>query len=143
LIHEYIVADYDQKADDAVDYEDEQEQYEGPEVQLAPQDMQFYAEAALAGPTKLVEEDNYDEDDDFDSEQRTEAKVEDEDFDSEQPAEARNEYEDFDSEQPADIKMESPVKNDSGIILHSVLQIFCFELTDQYFLNVGLKCFFR
>lgn len=98
-----------------MDYEDEQEQYEGPEVQLAPQDMQFYAEAALAGPTKLVEEDNYDEDDDFDSEQRTEAKVEDEDFDSEQPAEARAEYEDFDSEQPADIKMESPVKNASGM----------------------------
>ncbi|XP_024386328.1 transcription initiation factor TFIID subunit 1 isoform X4 [Physcomitrium patens] len=87
--------DYDQKAVDAVDYEDIQEQYEGPEVQLAPQDMQFYAESALARSVKLVEEDNYDEDEDFDSEQPTEAKVEDWDFDSEQPDGS---------------KMESPVK---------------------------------
>ncbi|KAG0629769.1 hypothetical protein M758_1G128800 [Ceratodon purpureus] len=109
--------DYDQKAEDAVDYEDIQEQYEGPEVQLAQQDMQSYANAALAGPIKLAEEDNYDDDDDIDididSEQCTEAKVEDEDFNSKQPVEGKAEDEDFDSEQPADNKLESPVKNAS------------------------------
>jgi len=59
-----------------VDYEDIQEQYEGPEVQLGPQDMQIYAQAALVGQPKLPDEDNYDDDDD-------------DEFDSaEQPAEA-------------------------------------------------------
>nr|XP_024393704.1 transcription initiation factor TFIID subunit 1-like isoform X3 [Physcomitrium patens] len=90
--------DYDQKADDAVDYEDIQEQYEGPEVQLAPQDIRFYAEAALAGPTKLAEEDNYDED---------------EESESEQPLEEKGEDEDFESDQLAGAKLESPVKNTS------------------------------
>lgn len=101
----HFFADYDQKAVDAVDYEDIQEQYEGPEVQLAPQDMQVYAESALARSVKLVEEDNYDEDEDFDSEQPTEAKVEDWDFDSEQPDGS---------------KMESPVKIAPGMILNSL-----------------------
>ncbi|KAJ7568940.1 hypothetical protein O6H91_01G053900 [Diphasiastrum complanatum] len=63
--------DYDKKADDAVDYEDIQEQYEGPEVQMLPHDEQFYAQAALAGPSLklgafIPEEDNYDEEDDYD-----------------------------------------------------------------------------
>ena len=127
MIHGCVVADYDQKAEDAVDYEDIQEQYEGPEVQLALQDMQFYAEAALAGPTKLVEEDNYDEEDDFDSEQRTEAKAADEDFDSEQHAEAKAEDEDFESEQPAETKLESPVKTASGMLPYSFLQMFLYH----------------
>ena len=37
-----------------MDYEDIQEEYDGPEVQLAPQEMQFYAQAALAGPPKKM-----------------------------------------------------------------------------------------
>ncbi|CAN5950002.1 unnamed protein product [Sphagnum jensenii] len=68
--------DYRRKAENAVDYEDIQEEYEGPEVQLGPQDMQIYAQAALVGQPKLPDEDNYDDDDD-------------DEFDSaEQPAEA-------------------------------------------------------
>ena len=62
----FQIADYDQKAEDAVDYEDIQEQYEGPEVQIAPQEIQFYAQVALAGVPK-IQEDNYDEDEDYDS----------------------------------------------------------------------------
>jgi hypothetical protein len=73
-----LVIDYRRKAENAVDYEDIQEQYEGPEVQLGPQDMQIYAQAALVGQPKLPDEDNYDDDDD-----------DDDGFDSaEQPAEA-------------------------------------------------------
>ncbi|BFI36879.1 hypothetical protein MARPO_0010s0177 [Marchantia polymorpha] len=54
--------DYAKKAEDAVDYEDIQEEYDGPEVQLLPQEEQFYAQAAIAGPSrKLADEDNYDE----------------------------------------------------------------------------------
>lgn len=65
--------DYDQKADNAVDYEDIEEQYEGPEVQVGSEedaglskDERFYAEAALAGPSSnlgapILDEDNYDE----------------------------------------------------------------------------------
>lgn len=65
--------DYDQKADNAVDYEDIEEQYEGPEVQVGSEegaglskDECFYAEAALAGPSSnlgapILDEDNYDE----------------------------------------------------------------------------------
>lgn len=61
-----------------MDYEDIQEEYDGPEVQLAPQEMQFYAQAALAGPPKKVdEEDDYDEEEDYDSaEQHIESKPE-------------------------------------------------------------------
>lgn len=131
LNFEHHLVDYDQKAEDAVDYEDIQEQYEGPEVQLAQQDMQSYANAALAGPIKLAEEDNYDDDDDIDididSEQCTEAKVEDEDFNSKQPVEGKAEDEDFDSEQPADNKLESPVKNASGMVLQSLFQMFLYH----------------
>lgn len=72
-----VFADYGHKAEDAVDYEDIQEQYEGPEVQLGLHDLQFYAQAALAGPPKLPEEDNYDEEEDFDTgEQPTETRTE-------------------------------------------------------------------
>lgn len=75
---EFLISDYGEKAEDAVDYEDIQEEYDGPEVQLAPQEMQFYARAALAGPPKKVdEEDDYDEEEDSDSaEQHIESKPE-------------------------------------------------------------------
>ena len=100
-----MFVDYDQKAEDAVDYEDIQETYEGPEVQFAQQELQFYADAALAGPIKLADDDNYDDDEDNDSESEpveevliTKQAVEDEDFDSEQP------------------QLESDVKNVSGML---------------------------
>lgn len=72
--------DYGRKADDAVDYEDIQEQYEGPEVQIhcqddqaISQDQQYYAEAALLAPSSnfvafVPEEENYDEEEDYDKE---------------------------------------------------------------------------
>ncbi|XP_057815094.2 transcription initiation factor TFIID subunit 1 [Cryptomeria japonica] len=65
--------DYDKKSENAVDYEDIQEQYEGPEVQTGlgedrgfSRDEYFYAEAALAGPSSnlvasVLDEDNYDD----------------------------------------------------------------------------------
>eukprot|EP01018_Ginkgo_biloba_P005913 Gb_10677 [translate_table: standard] len=72
--------DYDKKAENAVDYEDIEEQYEGPETQAASEEDQvlskdecFYAEAALAGPSlnlgaPILDEDNYDEEEDYDKE---------------------------------------------------------------------------
>lgn len=68
--------DYGRKADNAVDYEDIQEEYEGPEVQMQSQDEEailqdqsFYAQAALAGSSlPLGEDENYDEDEDYDKE---------------------------------------------------------------------------
>jgi len=86
--------------------------------------MQFYAKAALDGPTKDVELDNYDEDDNFEGEQPADAKVKGEDVNSEQPAEVRAEYEDFDSKQPTDIKMGSPFKNASDTVLYLLIRIF-------------------
>ncbi|KAJ0030567.1 hypothetical protein Pint_13733 [Pistacia integerrima] len=71
--------DYDQKAEDAVDYEDIDEQYEGPETQavseedhLLPQKEYFSAEVSLATlkpTTSLFDDENYDEDDEFENEQ--------------------------------------------------------------------------
>ena len=66
-----LSVDYDRKADDAVDYEDIQEKYEGPEVQLRSQDedailqdQTFYAQAALErAPVSLGEDEDYDEED--------------------------------------------------------------------------------
>lgn len=75
--------DYDQKADNAVDYEDIEEQYEGPEVQVGSEedaglskDESYYAEAALAGPSNLgapiLDEDNYDEEEEENLEKEAE-----------------------------------------------------------------------
>eukprot|EP00268_Persea_americana_P046001 TRINITY_DN471_c0_g1_i1.p1 TRINITY_DN471_c0_g1~~TRINITY_DN471_c0_g1_i1.p1 ORF type:complete len:1950 (+),score=513.47 TRINITY_DN471_c0_g1_i1:188-6037(+) len=70
--------DYAEKAEDAVDYEDIEEQYEGPEVQVAseedhllPKNEFFSAEVSLASlehKTSVFDEENYDEDGDFDKE---------------------------------------------------------------------------
>lgn len=63
--------DYDEKAEDAVDYEDIDEQYEGPEIQAAseedhllPKKEYFSSEVSLATlkPTASVfDDENYDE----------------------------------------------------------------------------------
>ncbi|KAB1211063.1 Transcription initiation factor TFIID subunit 1 [Morella rubra] len=62
--------DYDEKAEDAVDYEDIDEQYEGPEIQatteedhLLPKMEYFSAEVPLAAlkPTSIFDDENYDE----------------------------------------------------------------------------------
>ncbi|KAK1259317.1 Transcription initiation factor TFIID subunit 1 [Acorus gramineus] len=66
--------DYAEKADDAVDYEDIDEQYEGPEIQatteedyLLPRKEYFSAEVSLVSLDKrasVFDEENYDEDED-------------------------------------------------------------------------------
>ncbi|KAB1217543.1 Transcription initiation factor TFIID subunit 1 [Morella rubra] len=62
--------DYDEKAEDAVDYEDIDEQYEGPEIQATteedhwlPKKEYFSAEVSLAAlkPTSIFDDENYDE----------------------------------------------------------------------------------
>ncbi|KAK7837167.1 transcription initiation factor tfiid subunit 1 [Quercus suber] len=62
--------DYDEKAEDAVDYEDFDEQYEGPEIQatseedhLLPKKEYFSTEVSLASlkPTSVFDDENYDE----------------------------------------------------------------------------------
>ncbi|XP_050262910.1 transcription initiation factor TFIID subunit 1 isoform X2 [Quercus robur] len=62
--------DYDEKAEDAVDYEDFDEQYEGPEIQAAseedhllPKKEYFSTEVSLASlkPTSVFDDENYDE----------------------------------------------------------------------------------
>lgn len=65
-------SDYDEKAEDAVDYEDIDEQYEGPEIQptteedhLLPRKEYYYSEvseAAIKQPPNLFDDENYDED---------------------------------------------------------------------------------
>lgn len=70
--------DYDEKAEDAVDYEDIEEQYEGPEVQAASEEdhllskKEFFAAdvsfASLDHRTSIFDEENYDEDEDLDKE---------------------------------------------------------------------------
>ncbi|OVA02085.1 Ubiquitin domain [Macleaya cordata] len=72
--------DFDEKAEDAVDYEDIEEQYEGPEIQaiseedhLLPKKEFFSAEVSLSTfehSTSVFDEENYDEDDDFDEEHK-------------------------------------------------------------------------
>lgn len=79
LVHTFCL-DYAKKAENAVDYEDIQEEYEGPEVHVPVQDQQFYAQAALAVPFRkagsfVPEEDNYDEDDENDVEGKDEPKI--------------------------------------------------------------------
>ncbi|KAK3034791.1 hypothetical protein RJ639_033696 [Escallonia herrerae] len=70
--------DYDEKAEDAVDYEDIQEQYEGPEIQavteedyLLPKKDYFPTEVAAANLSKIAvfDDENYDDDEEVDKEQ--------------------------------------------------------------------------
>ncbi|KAL5705876.1 hypothetical protein ACHQM5_024110 [Ranunculus cassubicifolius] len=70
--------DYGEKAEDAVDYEDIDEQYEGPEIQatfeedhLLPKASFFSSEvplSTLGHKTSVFDEENYDEDEDSDEE---------------------------------------------------------------------------
>ncbi|PHT96895.1 hypothetical protein BC332_34177 [Capsicum chinense] len=71
--------DYDEKAEDAVDYEDIDEQYEGPEVQtvteedlLLPKKDYFSTEVSLTtleNRASVFDDENYDEDDNDEKEQ--------------------------------------------------------------------------
>ncbi|KAL5749408.1 hypothetical protein ACOSP7_024011 [Xanthoceras sorbifolium] len=73
-----VEQDYDEKAEDAVDYEDIDEQYEGPEIQAAseesyllPEKEFFSAEVSLITlqpTTSLFDDENYDEDEEFEKE---------------------------------------------------------------------------
>ncbi|KAH9658376.1 transcription initiation factor TFIID subunit 1 [Citrus sinensis] len=73
-----IERDYDEKAEDAVDYEDIDEQYKGPEIQIAseedyllPKKEYFAAEVSLAAlkPTAFpFDDENYDEDEELEKE---------------------------------------------------------------------------
>lgn len=65
------MADYDEKAEDAVDYEDIEEQYEGPEIQAASEEdyllpKKEYLSAGvslstLKPTTSVFDDENYDE----------------------------------------------------------------------------------
>ncbi|KZV22746.1 transcription initiation factor TFIID subunit 1 [Dorcoceras hygrometricum] len=61
--------DYDKKAENAVDYEDIDEQYEGPEVQAATEEdfllprKDFFSKE-VSVPTSVFDDENYDEDED-------------------------------------------------------------------------------
>lgn len=69
--HAYHMSDYDEKAEDAVDYEDIDEQYEGPEIQAAteedfilPKKEYFTAQhslSSLRSSTSVFDDDDYDE----------------------------------------------------------------------------------
>lgn len=72
--------DYDEKAEDAVDYEDIDEQYEGPETQVATEEDHLLPKrdyfsnnkvsvASLEHTAPVFDDDNYDEDEDFEKEQ--------------------------------------------------------------------------
>lgn len=73
-----VEQDYDEKAEDAVDYEDIDEQYEGPEIQIAseedyllPKKEYFAAEVSLGAlkPTASpFDDENYDEDEELEKE---------------------------------------------------------------------------
>lgn len=66
--------DYDEKAEDAVDYEDIEEQYEGPEVQAATEEdfllprKDYFSKdisiSTLGNTNSVYDDENYDEDDD-------------------------------------------------------------------------------
>ncbi|CAK9175018.1 unnamed protein product, partial [Ilex paraguariensis] len=68
--------DYDEKAEDAVDYEDIEEQYEGPEIQAATEEDYLlpkkdyfpsqFSVANLENKTSVFDDENYDDDDDDD-----------------------------------------------------------------------------
>lgn len=75
-----LVLDYDEKAEDAVDYEDIDEQYEGPETQAATEEDHLLPKrdyfsnnkvsvASLEHTAPVFDDDNYDEDEDFEKEQ--------------------------------------------------------------------------
>ena len=78
--------DYGTKAENAIDYEDIEEQYEGPEVQSVPEESSILADDYLARNISmssiihkqpLFDEENYDEDDDGEKENESaEAKLE-------------------------------------------------------------------
>lgn len=64
--------DYDKKAEDAVDYEDIDEQYEGPEIQavteedyLLPKKDYFSSKVSAATSTSVFDDENYDDDDEL------------------------------------------------------------------------------
>lgn len=71
--------DYDEKAEDAVDYEDIEEQYEGPEIQAASEEDNLLPEkdylsaevpfATLYDRTSVYDDENYDEDEENEKEQ--------------------------------------------------------------------------
>ncbi|XP_030539296.1 transcription initiation factor TFIID subunit 1 isoform X3 [Rhodamnia argentea] len=71
--------DYDEKAEDAVDYEDIEEQYEGPEIQAASEEDNLFPEkdylsakvpfATLYGRASVYDDENYDEDEENEKEQ--------------------------------------------------------------------------
>ena len=73
-----FLLDYDEKAEDAVDYEDIDEQYEGPEIQAAteedyllPKKEFFSADVSVASldhSVSVFDDDNYDEDEEFEKE---------------------------------------------------------------------------
>lgn len=68
------VSDYDEKALDAVDYEDIEEQYEGPEVEVPSEEDHLLSKkeyfssevsvAALDQKASIYDEEDYDEDED-------------------------------------------------------------------------------
>lgn len=72
LIFFLLSVDYDEKAEDAIDYEDIDEQYDGPEIQssteedhLLPKKDYFSSDALLASldhKGSVFDEENYDED---------------------------------------------------------------------------------
>lgn len=74
----FLLLDYDEKAEDAVDYEDFDEQYEGPEIQivseedyLLPKKEYFSAEVSLAALKPIpspFDDENYDEDEELEKE---------------------------------------------------------------------------
>lgn len=69
--------DYDRKAENAIDYEDIDEQYEGPEIQSATEEdfllpkKDFFSKevsvASLDNRNSLFDDENYDEDDDLEN----------------------------------------------------------------------------
>lgn len=69
--------DYDEKAENAVDYEDIDEQYEGPEVHSVPEEDSLLPEdyfsrnismSSITHKVPLFDEENYDEDDENEKE---------------------------------------------------------------------------
>lgn len=70
LSYAFSWLDYDEKAEDAVDYEDIEEQYEGPEVQAITEEDYLLPEkdyvstqvsASVKGATSVFDDENYDE----------------------------------------------------------------------------------
>ena len=77
----YLHSDYDEKAEDAVDYEDIDEQYEGPEIEVATEEdhllpkteyLQTDVSAALEHKSSVFDDENYDEDEETGKESEAE-----------------------------------------------------------------------